>query len=234
MNTARWAGLGFALLALLPTSSSASNSALLMDVEGMVCWTCRDKIEAALGPLPFVTKVHTVADGNAVCVETQGSYNQAELTQVITDLEYRVENVRVKEHCPTADLKPKHPWSGKTAGRDVVTISNGEEVKIEEHLVPGKFTVIDFGAPWCSPCYDAAETLADRLDKHSDLAVRVVNLESQDINESYALPAAQQHLQYAPGIPWFLVFDPKGNRIYKGLDLNKALKLIAKKRARLQ
>ena len=48
-----------------------------------------------------------------------------------------------------------NPW-GDTDGLDVQVISHGEAVELEDHLVQGKFTVIDVGASWCAPCHDAA------------------------------------------------------------------------------
>ncbi|MEE2828469.1 MAG: thioredoxin domain-containing protein, partial [Myxococcota bacterium] len=101
---------------------------------------------------------------------------------------------------------------------------------LKGHLVDDKFTIIDFGAPWCGPCHTAAETLSAYLRDHKDVAVRVVNLRADDVTLSYALPAAQQHLLYAPGLPWFLVYSPSGRVIHKSTSVEKVLAAIEKKR----
>jgi thiol-disulfide isomerase/thioredoxin len=220
------------LLLLAPATASAE--ALLMDIEGMTCAGCRVKVRDVLSPLPFVSSIITSDSESTICVETSAPHDRSALDEAIQSLGYQVQNFKVQESCPAEIGAVRDPWAGKTEGRDVVTISDGERVDIAASLVPGKFTIIDFGAAWCGPCHEAAERLATYLDSHSDVAVRVVNLISTNVSESYALPAAQQHLEYAPGIPWFTVYDPKGRRLYQGLSLDKMLTAVAKKRAKLK
>jgi thiol-disulfide isomerase/thioredoxin len=214
--------------------SPANAKALVMDIEGMTCAGCRDKVRDVLSPLAFVSDVITSDSEAQICIETSAAHDRGAIDTAIGSLGYRISAFEVADACPEGAGKVREPWAGKTAGRDVLTISNGEEFDLSQNLVSGKFTIVDFGAPWCGPCHEAAERLAAYLDAHSDTAVRVVNLASKDVGESYALPAAQQYLQYAPGIPWFQVYDPRGRRIYQGLDLDKVLSTLAKKRAKLK
>jgi thiol-disulfide isomerase/thioredoxin len=222
----------FSLLLLGPDTASAE--ALIMDIEGMTCSGCRVKLRDALSPLPFVSNVITTDSGSTICIETKATHDRSSLDTAVQSLEYSVTNFRVETACPQDIDKVREPWAGKTEGRDAVVISQGERFELAEALVPGKFTIIDFGAPWCGPCHEAADRLAAYLDSHSDVAVRVVNLASANVTESYSLPAAKQHLEYAPGIPWFVVYNPKGKRIYQGLSLDKMLDAVAKKRAKLR
>jgi thiol-disulfide isomerase/thioredoxin len=219
---------------LLLCTGTASAEALVMDIEGMTCAGCRVKTRDALSPLPFVSKVITVDSNSTVCVETNGPHDRASLESALGALDYSIASFKVEPACPEDIGKVREPWDGKTEGRDAVVISQGERFDLGEALVPGKFTIIDFGAPWCGPCHEAAALLATYLDSHSDVAVRIVNLDSSDVTESYSLPAAKQHLEYAPGIPWFVVYNPKGKRIYQGLSLDKMLDAVAKKRAKLK
>jgi len=220
------------LLVLGPQTASAE--ALIMDIEGMTCAGCRVKLRDVLSPLPFVSDIITSDSGSTVCIETKATHDRSSLDTAVQSLEYSVANFRVEPACPGDIGKVREPWAGKTEGRDAVVISQGERFDLAEALVPGKFTIIDFGAAWCAPCHVAAERLAAYLDSHSDVAVRIVNLDSTNVTESYSLPAAKQHLEYAPGIPWFVVYNPKGKRIYQGLSLDKMLDAIAKKRAKLR
>jgi thiol-disulfide isomerase/thioredoxin len=205
-----------------------------MDIEGMTCAGCRVKVRDALSPLPFVASVITSDSDATICVEASAPHDRTALDGAIESLGYQVRNFAVAESCPESIGKLRDPWEGKMEGRDVIEISRGERFDLAPNLVSGKFTIIDFGAPWCGPCHEAAERLATYLDSHSDVAVRVVNLHSKDVTESYALPAAQQHLEYAPGIPWFAVYGPNGKRVYQGLSLDKMLDAVAKKRAKLR
>jgi len=225
------AALG-ALLLLSPKPASAE--ALVMDIEGMTCAGCRSKVREVLQPLTFVSQIITSDSEAAICIETSAAHDRGAIDTAIGSLGYQIHNFQVTKACPEEIGKLRHPWEGKTEGRDVITISQGERFDLAASLVSGKFTIVDFGAPWCGPCHQAATRLAAYLDSHSDVAVRVVNLDSKDIGESYSLPAAEQYLQYAPGIPWFQVYEPRGKRIYQGLDLDKVLTVISKKRAKLK
>lgn len=234
MNRFTTAGLITTVLLSLLSPVPVSAEALVIDIEGMTCAGCRVKARDALSPLPFVSKIITSDSNSTVCIETNGPHDRASLESALGTLEYSIASFKVEASCPQDIGKVREPWEGKTEGRDAVVISQGERFDLAAALVPGKFTIIDFGAPWCGPCHEAAALLATYLDSHSDVAVRIVNLDSSDVTESYSLPAAKQHLEYAPGIPWFVVYNPKGKRIYQGLSLDKVLDAVAKKRARLR
>ncbi|MCB9761503.1 MAG: hypothetical protein H6739_16790 [Alphaproteobacteria bacterium] len=122
------------------------------------------------------------------------------------------------------------PWLG-SEGLDVVQVSSGEAVTLSDHLIPGRFTIFDFGAAWCAPCHDAAHTLKGYLAVHPDVAVRAISLEG-DPWDTAALPAAQEHLPGRGRIPYFIVFDPSGQRIYQGHRVNRALRRVDRRRQR--
>ena len=221
--------LPFVLLLLL-APSLASATVLVIDVEGMTCAGCRTKVEAKLTALDFIDRVSTTDSGSEICATTTGAHDEAAISGALTDLGYTLASLRTSEVCPKSVAAVKEPWEGWMEGRDVQCISDGERVTLKDHLAEGKFTIVDFGAPWCGPCHEAAETLANYLDAHSDVAVRVGNLGAEDVTGSYALPAAQQHLQYAPGIPWFQAYNAKGKTVYSGLSLDELFDAIEKQR----
>lgn len=125
-----------------------------------------------------------------------------------------------------ASLYPD-PWAG-SEGLDVVKISEGESVDLSQHLVPGKFTIVEVGASWCSPCHVAAKNLQNYLATHGDVAVRTVDLAGSP-TQSRAQPAAQL-LPTSGRIPYFEVYDPDGRRLYRGNRLDRALRIIARRR----
>ena len=146
--------------------------------------------------------------------------------------QYDILEMVEKEVCPTADStksrSSRDVWQD-TSGIDVLTVSNGDEFAYKEKVVPGKFTIFDFGASWCGPCYIAAQRLRVELETHTDIAVRAISL-GDDPNTSFDLPVARQHLAFAPGLPWFVVYAPTGKKIYEGGNVEKALSKISKSR----
>jgi thiol-disulfide isomerase/thioredoxin len=94
----------------------------------------------------------------------------------------------------------------EVARLDVRTISHGEAVRLEEHLVAGKVTIFDYYADWCGPCLLLGRDLERLLASRSDLALRkidIMNWESE---------AARQALREfkLQGIPYVRVFGPRG------------------------
>ncbi len=205
---------------------------LLLDVGGMDDDCCAQKVAVALEALPFIGTVAVSQAQGKACATLTGAVDEAALRARVVAAGYTVSALTPVESCP-AGLVParKDPWDGVT-GLDAVVISRGEAVDLAAHAAPGKFTIYDFGAPWCAPCFTAADTLQTYLGGHADVGVRVVFLEQADALASFELPAAKQHLQFAAALPWFVVEDARGRSVYKGTDVAAAIAAIDKRRAK--
>lgn len=131
--------------------------------------------------------------------------------------------------CAPKEAAGKDPWAG-VDGIDLAHVSNGEVIDLPKVLAPGKFTIVDFGASWCGPCYTAADTIEAYVRKNPDVAVRAVLLAGADAKASFAQPVVKQHLQFAQGLPYFLVFGPDGRSVYKGSELDALFSAIDRKR----
>lgn len=92
---------------------------------------------------------------------------------------------------------------------DVKLISQGREVTLEDHLVPGKLVVFDFFAEWCAPCRYVTPVLERLAAEHPDrLALRTIDV------IDWSSPVARQHGLSA--IPHLVLFGPDGSRLAEG------------------
>ena len=215
----------FASLAL-----AADPGFALVQVTGMDDPCCAQKVVSALDALPFVSAAAAAYDRGAACVVLTGPADLVAIQGALAAQGYGATKVDLVEACPPG-LTPRRadPWAD-AAGLDVKHVSRGETVDLAASLAPGKFTIVDFGATWCGPCYTAAERLAGYLRAHPDTAVRAVMLEGADARASFAQPIVKQHLQWAEGLPYFLAYGPTGKQLYKGSDLDALLATLDKKR----
>jgi len=219
-----------ALALALLLSAPAHAEVVLLKLEGMDCGGCEKKVKEALNTLDFLDKADASTSGQKACAELTGALNTPAITAAIVDLGYTIKGQDLLAACPdiTQTGRPG-PWTD-TEGLDATIISTGAELDFTDHLVPGKFTVFDFGAVWCGPCHAAEKLMRAYLGDHTDVAVRAIVLKGENPKESFAQPVVHQHLGGAAGLPYFVVYSPAGKRIYRGVDLPKALKKIDKKR----
>ena len=226
------------MLLLLILASAASAVTLptgraVVTIEGMTCMACETKVRNALATVEGLGIVTASLTENAACMEVTAPTPSEDVEAAIASISYKALSVEAVDLCPAAlsPGAPKRLWAN-TAGVDVVVISRGEPVDLLDHRVPDKFTVYDFGADWCGPCHISAKRLRAYLSVHPDTAVRVIALDGATSEDSFALPAAKQHLEWAGGLPWFEVYSPDGKRIYKGSNEGKVLSNIEQARGK--
>jgi thiol-disulfide isomerase/thioredoxin len=218
------------LIAALLASGSARAEVVLLRLAGMDCVSCEAKVKGALNDLDFLTNADANTPGQKACAELTGALNTAAITTAIVDLGYTVEGQDILDACPDIRATNRPGNWADPEGTDTVIISTGAEVDFEASLVPGKFTVFDFGADWCGPCHAAEKLLKAYMGDHADVAVRAIVLEGKTPKISFSLPVVHQHLSGAAGLPYFVVYSPAGKRVYRGIDLPKALRKMDKKR----
>ena len=144
--------------------------------------------------------------------------------------EYRVTKVSRIDTCPFdagTNKRPVKLWRD-TNGIDAAVVSHRDTFELNDAIVPGKYTIIDFGADWCSPCLIAEKRLKRYLAEHEGVALRAAAMEGQTPAATFALPVAKQHLKNAAGLPYFLLYSPNGKQLYRGQNLDKVFSLIEK------
>jgi thiol-disulfide isomerase/thioredoxin len=237
---------------LMVFSQSAWATLLQVDIDGLSCVDCQNKVVKALDELSGLSNTQASTAAGLACTQAtpspaeQACANIASVTaanactaaahtirdkavlSAIADLNYTVTGIREVDTC---DLDKHFPdnWAD-TEGLDAVIISRGERVDLDTHRAPEKFTIFDFGAPWCAPCHAAETLLKVYLRDHTDVALRAIVLDSQDPKVSYAMPVVSQHLLSAPGLPYFIVMSPEGDTIARGVDVPKLLRKLDRKR----
>lgn len=107
--------------------------------------------------------------------------------------------------------------SDQTAGPergDVELISmQGEPVDLEKHLVPGKYTIVDFYADWCPPCQELTPVLEELARVRStDVALRKVNI------VHWGTPVVAQYGVADFGLPYLRMYGPDGTMVAEGVD----------------
>ena len=212
---------------LLTAAHADSDGFARVKLAGMTCVTCEQKITKNLDALPFLENTRASTPLQTACVELTGELNTASITGAIEDLGYTVTSINMVEECELESGGLLKNWD-QTDGLDVQIISTGEEVILEDFLAPNKFTIFDFGAPWCAPCHASETLLKVYMAEHPNVAVRAIVLDSPDPKTSFSMPATKQHLQSAAGLPYFLVMNPNGKTIYRGTEIDKMLKKLDK------
>lgn len=202
------AGLWFAL----GVAGCAHNAATVKQVFSMQdvdCASCGGKAVKKLKTNPNVKEV----DFDYVNAELSVTYNS--------------QNTSEEELCELASEAgfPVVPGGGKGRylppthfpdGLDVSWLAkDGQAVTAEDHLVPGKITLIDFYAPWCGPCRKLDQHLAKMLAENEDLALRKINIVDWDS------PAAKAYGNEIMSLPHVFVYNPEGERVasISGLEL---------------
>jgi copper chaperone CopZ len=217
------------VIVLLCVLFPANAEVLRVDIDGMTCMGCADKVTQALDNLPFLSKTEASAPGGTACSSLDGALDEDAVSAVVADLGYTAKAMSTMDNCDTEGTQFPQNWAD-LEGLNVLIISNGDEVELSDHAANGKFTIYDFGAPWCAPCHVAEKMLKNYLRDHDDVAVRAIVLDSQNPKDSFNLPAALQHLRSAPGLPYFVAVNAQGKAIFKGSDVARLLKKIDKKR----
>jgi thiol-disulfide isomerase/thioredoxin len=107
---------------------------------------------------------------------------------------------------------------------------DGSAVDLTAAAVPGKVTVVDFGAEWCGPCREVDRAMKDLLPTAPDVALRKIDVVDWDS------AVAKQHLGGVAALPFVVVLGKDGKQIatIAGLDLDRLRAAISQARAAQQ
>ena len=96
-------------------------------------------------------------------------------------------------------------------------ISQGQEVKLADYLVPGKTMIFDFYSDYCPPCKAIAPHVEKLHATRDDLVVVTVDINRPGVKGiDWKSPVARQY--ELRSIPHFKVFGPNGKLIAEGQE----------------
>ena len=114
------------------------------------------------------------------------------------------------------------PLPAAAKGPEPRQISHGQTVKLEDYLVQGKTTVVDFYSKFCPPCMALAPLIAQLHHTRGDLAVVEVDINRPGVvGIDWNSPVARQF--QLESIPQLTVYGPDGQLVADGL---KARELV--------
>ena len=106
-------------------------------------------------------------------------------------------------------------------GEPIKVISHGAQIDVNQHLVLGNVTVIDFYADWCGPCRQLSPGLEQMASNDPEIALRKIDI----VNWKTAV--VQQFNVHS--IPQVNVYDRSGRLVGSvlGSDLEEVKRYVA-------
>ena len=100
-------------------------------------------------------------------------------------------------------------------GADPLQISHGDTVKLEDYLVTGKTTIVDFYSKYCPPCMALAPLMEKLHQNRADLAVVEVDINRPGVTGiDWKSPVAAEF--QLESIPRIMIYGPNGAVIADG------------------
>jgi thiol-disulfide isomerase/thioredoxin len=100
-----------------------------------------------------------------------------------------------------ADAPPKGP--------EPLTISKGQEVQLQDYVIPGKTMIFDFYSEFCPPCRAIAPLVKKLHEARADIAVVEVDINRPGIEGiDWKSPVAKEF--QLDSIPHFKIYGPDG------------------------
>ncbi len=190
----------FTATLLVVLSACASTRTTVISIQDIDCVSCSASVVKELQPVPGVKKVTF----NRQTAEFSVIHDADAITPEALVAKAAEVGWPVVLGGGQGRYAPQHVFP-KDA--DVRWVSRGERVELASLAVPGRVTVVDFGAAWCRPCRKADKALGGWLAEMGDLSVRKIDILDWDSD------VAQQHLTDVKQLPYFVVYGKDSKEV---------------------
>ena len=223
-SIARQIFIGVALALLAPSYAVSADQKLTFTVVGIDCEACAPPILRALKGVSGIRNASLDWKAGLATVEVPENFDREKLRTALKDIGY--EAVFPGEE--RKDLAPL-PEDVRRA-LDIASASEGDRIDLAKTLVPGKITVLDYWAEWCSPCHLLDIRLQHLVAANPRLAVRRINVGKWD-NAAAHQATSDFRLEV---LPYLRVYDAKGKFVgaETGGTWDRVLKLVDKAHGR--
>lgn len=189
-----------ALLALSLVPAILRAETFTFTVVGIDCEHCVPPLLKALRAVPGVGSPAVEWKRGEVRVEIPEGFDKQKLRTAVAKLGYEA-------FFPGETAKGLEPLAKEiVATLDIVEHRDGKRIDIARLVAPGKITVVDFWAEWCSPCKIVEARLHQAMAANPDIALRRVDIAKWDNDAARQLSNEFR----AEAIPYLRVYDAKG------------------------
>jgi len=167
-----------------------------------------------------VTVTRVEPDG--IMLKTKSGISKVYFVELPKDAQERFHyNAAIASAYSTQQTVNQSTMAAARRGEPIKVISHGAQVDINQQLVLGNVTVIDFYADWCGPCREFSPSLEQMARDDADIALRKIDI----VNWKTAV--VQQFNVHS--IPQVNVYDRSGRLVgtVLGGDLEKVKSYVA-------
>jgi len=215
--------LAFVVL-LLSGTPAVADQTLRFTVIGIDCKECAPPIVKALRDVPGVRNPVLDWKKGVATVDVAPGFDRTKIKKAIDAIGYDAvfpEENRKEFAALPADVVAK---------LDIVSFDGAKKIDLKTIAVPGKITVVDYWAEWCSPCHFLEKRLHHLMSSDPKMALRRVNVGKWD-NAAARQATAEFRLE---ALPYVRVYDARGKFVddVTGGSWDQFLKVLEKARAR--
>jgi copper chaperone CopZ len=193
-------------------------------VIGIDCAACAPPIVKALKGVSGVSDAQVDWKAGIATVEVPEGFDRTRLRDAVAAIGYEA----VFDGEARKDLQPLPEEERREL--DIKSATDGARIDLKTVVVPGKVTVLDYWAEWCSPCHLLDARLQHLVKANPDVAVRRVNVGKWD-NDAARQATREFRLE---ALPYVRVYDAKGKFVgaVTGGSWDDVLKTIEKARGK--
>ena len=166
--------------------------------------------------------VVTRVEPDGIVLKTKSGISKAYFVELPRDIPERFHyNAAIASAYSAQQTVNQSTMAAGRRGEPIKVISHGARVDLNQHLVLGNVTVIDFYADWCGPCRQFSPSLEQMARDDADIALRTIDI------VDWKTAVAQQFNIHS--IPQVNVYARSGRLVgtVLGVDLERVKSYVA-------